>query len=99
MNKFIKPAMPRPYSDVFPDFPEILSSRNVTRKLPTIPFGVVKCALLPFFFFLFFFFLKAFLETAVCGDYIRQNGAFAIGGNMKWFSESFQAQMCRSDEN
>ena len=74
MNKFIKPAMPRPYSDVFPDFPEILSSRNVTRKLPTIPFGVVKCALLPFFF------LKAFLETAVCGDYIQQNGASLLVG-------------------
>ena len=53
MNKFIKPAMPRPYSDVFPDFPEILSSRNVTRKLPTIPFGVVKCTLLHFFFLFF----------------------------------------------
>ena len=62
--------MPRPYSDVFPDFPEILSSR----KLPTIPFGVVKCALLPFFF------LKAFLETAVCGDYIQQNGASLLVG-------------------
>ena len=79
MNKFIKPAMPRPYSDVFPDFPEILSSRNVTRKLPTIPFGVFKCAFLPFFFF-FFFFLKAFLETAVCGDYIQQNGASLLVG-------------------
>ena len=79
MNKFIKPAMPRPYSDVFPDFPEILSSRNVTRKLPTIPFGVVKCALLPFFFF-FILFLKAFLETAVCGDYIQQNGASLLVG-------------------
>ena len=67
--------MPRPYSDVFPDFPEILSSRNVTRKLPTIPFGVVKCALLPFFFF-----LKALLETAVCGDYIQQNGASLLVG-------------------
>ena len=80
MNKFIKPAMPRPYSDVFPDFPEILSSR----KLPTIPFGVVKCALLPFFFFFFVFFfvffLKAFLETAVCGDYIQQNGASLLVG-------------------
>ena len=79
--------MPRPYSDVFPDFPEILSSRNVTRKLPTIPFGVVKCALLPFifyFYFLFLFFififLKAFLETAVCGDYIQQNGASLLVG-------------------
>ena len=80
MNKFIKPAMPRPYSDVFPDFPEILSSRNVTRKLPTIPFGVVKCALLPFFFVFLFFFLKAFLETAVCGDYIQQNGASLLVG-------------------
>lgn len=69
--------MPRPYSDVFPDFPEILSLRNVTRKLPTIPFGVVKCALLPFFFF---FFLKALLETAVCGDYIQQNGASLLVG-------------------
>ena len=70
--------MPRPYSDVFPDFPEILSSR----KLPTIPFGVVKCALLPLFFlFCFFcFFLKAFLETAVCGDYIQQNGASLLVG-------------------
>lgn len=69
--------MPRPYSDVFPDFPEILSLRNVIRKLPTIPFGVVKCALLPFFFFSF---LKAFLETAVCGDYIQQNGASLLVG-------------------
>ena len=79
MNKFIKPAMPRPYSDVFPDFPEILSSRNVTRKLPTIPLGVVMCVSLHFFFF-FFFFLKAFLETAVCGDYIQQNGASLLVG-------------------
>ena len=69
--------MPRPYSDVFPDFPEILSSRNVTRKLPTIPFGVVKCTLLHFFCFVF---LKAFLETAVCGDYIQQNGASLLVG-------------------
>ena len=28
MDRYIKPAMPRPFSDVFSDFPEILRSRN-----------------------------------------------------------------------
>ena len=43
-----------------------------------------------FFFFCFFFFLKAFLETAVCGDYIQQNGASLLVGTWNGFQKVFR---------